>query len=564
MSSPASEESDATAPDETTPSDDAGASDDSASPDESTSPDDSDSPGDPKPPAWPRWRRRLLIAAGILGLALVGYVAGIATTLVLPTPVHTRYYEGTVSLHAWPSSTLKAPTVFGDIDVHFDGPVPAPGIELRTQVKGDVTDLFAREDVSVDTFRPTDGEVRRVASSALRGVVLRFGLGLLAAEAVMLTLLALGRRHHRHPSWIQVRVIAAATVIGVLVPAIAGWQAYRGDRVAAIRATSLLGTVRSNAGLLTDVQTRAQQVSRYVTNVLALSQSLQDSLVPPELAQQPAVRLLMVSDIHGANQYPIIKGLIADEKIDAVVDSGDLINFGNPREAEAAGIFTSIAQLGVPYIFVKGNHDATSATDRALLDRLAAIPNVVLLEPKNGQYQQVSVDGVTIGGFNDPRYYGDSDTDNDKKQKPRQKAFLAAYGDRTLPDIVVSHEPAAVEGIKTKGMLIDGHMHTPGIDGNRVTVGTFTGGGLFGKRIEESESGDGERATASYFFDIAVYGKSCSLVNLTRYSFRSIVEGRPAYDGLNVINGRSIVDTIPEGRTCGASNGIQRTPISPP
>ena len=67
--------------------------------------------------------------------------------------------------------------------------------------------------------------------------------------------------------------------------------------------------------------------------------------------------------------------------------------------------------------------------------------------------------------------------------------------------------------------------------------------------------------TASYFFDIAVYGRSCSLINLTRYSFRSVVEGRPAYDGLNVINGRSIADPAAKGRTCGGDQTVTRTPV---
>ncbi|MDF8265930.1 metallophosphoesterase family protein [Luteipulveratus flavus] len=510
------------------------------------------------------WMRRLLILVGVLVLALVGYLAGIATTTVLPTQVQTTYYRADVVLHAWPSSTLKASTVFGDVDVHFDSPVPAPGIQVDPQVKRDVTDLFARESLSVDTFRPSDAEIRDAARSALVGVAVRFGAGLLLAEAAMLTLLALGRRHHRRPSGRQIRVVAVAAVIGVLVPTLAGWQTYRGDRVATIRATSLLGTVRSNAGLLTDVRTRAQQVSRYVTNVLALSQSLQDSLVPQELNQAPAVRLLLVSDIHGANQYPIIKRLIADEKIDAVVDSGDLVNFGTVQEAEAAGFFTSIQDLGVPYLFVRGNHDATSADDQALLARLSRVPNVVLLEPSPGRYQQVSVGGVTVGGFNDPRYYGDEDRKNDEKQKPRQKAYASAYAGRELPDVVVSHEPAAVEGIRSKGLLVDGHVHTPALDGNRVTVGTFTAGGIFGERISEGTREDAERVTASYFFDIAVYGRSCSLINLTRYSFRSVVEGRPAYDSLNVVNGRAIVDQARSGRTCGTDQGVSRTTVPAP
>lgn len=508
------------------------------------------------------WRRRFGTALLLLILTVGGYLAGIASTSLWPTPIQTEYYEANVSLEAWPSSTVTAPTVFGDVEIGFDGPVPAPGIRVDTQVKRDVTDLFASDKVSVDAFKPSDAEIRQAAGDALRGVALRFGVGLVVADVLVLLLLAIGRRR-RLPTLRQTTLTAVATVIALIAPTLAGWQTYRVDRVSAFTTTSLLGTVRSNAGLLTDVQTRAKQVSRYVTNVLALSQSLQENLAPTELNQPAAIRLMMVSDIHGANQYPIIQRVIADEKIDAVIDTGDLLNFGSIQEAEASGIFTSIRQLGVPYIFARGNHDATSATDEALLRRLAQLPNVVLVEPSSGQYQQISVGGVTIGGLNDPRYYGDSDPKEDDLQKDSQKDFLRAYDGRTLPDIVISHEPAAVEGIDNKGLLVNGHVHEPDRDGNRVSVGTFTGGGLFGKRIADEAGGDkgGERETATYFFDIAVYGQTCSLVNLTRYSFRSIVEGRPAYDGLSVINGRSITSAAPEGRTCGTAQGMDRTTI---
>lgn len=504
------------------------------------------------------WALRVVV---VLAAALCAYLAGIATTVIWPTPVSTTFYRGSVTLQAWPSSTLSAPTVFGDIAVRFDSPVPAPGIVVETQVKADVTDLFSTSSLTPEDFRPSNADLRAAVTAALRGVALRFAVGVVGFLLVVLLIYALGRR--RTPGLAQAMASAVAASLAILLPATAMWQTYRIDRVVGFEATSLLGTVRSNAGLLSNVQERSREASRYVTNVLALSQSLQETLVPPELNQTPAVRLLLVSDIHGANQYPIMANLVKDEKVDAIVDSGDLINFGSVQEAESAGFFTSIADLGVPYIFIRGNHDASSATDESLLKRLAQIPNVVLLEPSRKRYQEVSIGGITVGGFNDPRYYGDGDPHLEKLQKDRQQDFLTAYGDRALPDIVVSHEPAAVEGIKTPGLLINGHLHQPGLDGNRLTVGTFTGGGLFGRRIAETAEKGTEQATARYFFDIAVYGQQCSLINLTRYSFSSIVEGRPAYDGLNVINGRTIISTPPKDRTCAMTQGDQRTPITP-
>src|SRR5665811_2385302 len=119
---------------------------------------------------------------------------------------------------------------------------------------------------------------------------------------------------------------------------------------------------------------------------LALSQALQEKFVPAEISKPPAALFLLVSDIHGANQYPMMKRIIDDEKITAVIDSGDLLNFGSVTEAEVSGIFTSIENLGVPYVFVRGNHDASSLADQALLQRMARIKNVVLLEPTPQSY----------------------------------------------------------------------------------------------------------------------------------------------------------------------------------
>ena len=75
-----------------------------------------------------------------------------------------------------------------------------------------------------------------------------------------------------------------------------------------------------------------------------------------------------------------MRTIVQEEGVDVVVDAGDLVNFGTVEEAEATGLFSGIESVGVPYLFVRGNHDANSATDTALLDRLARLPNVTLLE----------------------------------------------------------------------------------------------------------------------------------------------------------------------------------------
>jgi hypothetical protein len=224
----------------------------------------------------------------------------------------------------------------------------------------------------------------------------------------------------------------------------------------------------------------------------------------------------------------------------------------------------------VPYLFVKGNHDASSDVDRELLDRLAKVRNVVLLEPDARTYVVESFGGVRVAGFNDPRWFGDDNRDNAAKQKPAAERFAAAMTGQQAPDVLVSHEPAAVEDVADAGVRINGHMHTPDLKGNRIQVGTFTGGGPFSHFV--AEGGEGEELTGQpSAFDVAAFGEDCRISTLTRYQFRNVVEGRPAYDDVTLINGSRIEPEAPpaahaadEGadaparpRTCSAS--LQRT-----
>jgi predicted phosphodiesterase len=265
-----------------------------------------------------------------------------------------------------------------------------------------------------------------------------------------------------------------------------------------------------------------------------------------------AARVLLVSDIHGANQYALMKTIVQQERIDAVIDSGDLVNFGSATEADAAGLFQGIASLGVPYLFVKGNHDGRSDVDRELLDRLARVDNVVLLEPDAQTFVVESIHGVRIAGFNDPRWFGDDNTNNAAKQKPAATRFNDAMADLPAPDLVVSHEPAAAKDVARAGIRVNGHLHATELEGSRIGVGTFTGGGPFSHFIANStdaaaDGNDaGELTGQPSAFDIATFGTDCRLASLTRYQFRNVIEGRPAYDDVTLINGSRIEEKAPD------------------
>jgi len=510
------------------------------------------------------WRWRLWLTRGVELLVLVFAVTvgGISATSLFPTTVQTNHYRADVRLSALPTftSTIHSPTSFGDLDLEFASPFLAPGIDATVQVRESITSLFDERRMSIESLQPSSREVTDALGSGLTEMALKFAGGVLVMGVGAIILIAYARR--RRPTVRQAVSVGVAGLLAIGGTGIGIVGTYQPDQLRTFRTTGLLGTVRSNAGLLAGVEARAQEVTPYVTNLLALSAALQAKFIPADIGKPPAARLLLVSDIHGANQYPVMKRIVDDEKITAVIDSGDLLNLGSVTEAELAGIFASIKSLGVPYIFVRGNHDASSLTDQALLQRMQKIPNVVLLEPTPQTYTELGVNGVLIAGFNDPRFFGDDNKNIARKEQPAADLFNQAFASRPPPDIVVTHEPVAAGMVSSATLRINGHLHKDELEGNRIGVGTFTGGGTMSHFLPVTGDQAGELAGQPYAFDIAVYGQSCDLTSLTRYTFRNLIQGRPVYDDVSIINGKTIATREPDRRTCAADLGLSRTTVT--
>jgi predicted phosphodiesterase len=494
-----------------------------------------------------------------LTIVAVCYVAGVAATNLSPTMVETAHYRAVIRLDPLPLHTpvLHSPTIVGDVDVEFASPLVAPGIDMAVSVREEITNLFTRKDVSVRSLQPSNDEISKAASDAALGVGLRFFAGaFIAAIGLSLSVHYVRRQV---PERTHLAMVGSALLVASLGTAASIATTYQPDRFVEYRTSGVLGTVQRNAGMLAGVEARAEQVAPYLRNLLAVSQALQEKFVPSELSGPVAARVLLVSDIHGANSYSLMRTIIEEEQIDAVIDTGDLINFGRVPEAEAAGMFAGIESLGVPYIFVDGNHDASSPTDTALLRRMDAVPNVVLLQDAAGQHLRYSLNGLRITGFNDPRYFGDDSRDLQGKAAPAADAYNRAMEGQPESDVVLTHEPYAAELVDAGRLLIHGHIHTADRVDNRIQVGTFTGGGVV---THYTEGEDAELTGQPYAFDIATFGSSCSLTQLTRYSFRNVLEGRPAYDTVQVVNGERIQVPLTPAEQPAGTPGEGETPRS--
>jgi predicted phosphodiesterase len=508
----------------------------------------------------PRWAVRLLAALTLVAGCAAG---GIAATTLFPSSTETANYRAQLRLSADPHdiSRIHSPTIFGDINLEFDGLVPAPGVLASVQVKPSITDLLAQPKVSIQALEPGPQELSNAARGAAIGLGCRFAAGSLAIAALAVLGYAVWRRGR--PPASRLAAAGACWALACGLTGVSLWQTYRPDQLDAFKTTGILGAVQRNADLLNGVETRAQQTTPYLKNLLALSAALQDRYTPQTLSEPVAARILLVSDVHGAQQYPLMKAIVEEDHIDAVVDLGDLLNFGSVTEGETVGLFRGIASLGVPYLFVRGNHDAHAAGDTAVLERLARVPNVVLLQPDDAHYVEQTVHGVRIAGFNDPRWFGDDNHDNAAKQRPAAEAFTAAFADRPAPDLVVSHEPGAVRDLQRADVVAHGHMHSTSLKGNVIGVGTFTGGGPFSHFLQgkagDNGADEGEELTGQpSAFDVAVFGQDCQLTSLTRYQFRNVIEGRPAYDDVTLVNG-SRIERAPAAATAGAEDEPART-----
>lgn len=513
-----------------------------------------------------RWLGRVVL---LVALFVACNAGGVAATTLFPSEADTTNYGARLRLSLDPSgiSAIQSPTILGDIRLDFAGPLPAPGVVTQVHVKERITDLLASPNISVSSLQPSSLELEGAARQAAIAMGWRFAVGSLMVALAALSLYAAWR--HGFPRPRLVAAVAGAWVASCMATFSVVALTYQPERLETFVTTGVLGTVQRNSDLLEGVETRAEQTTPYLKNLLALSSALQDKYAPQALNAPVAARFLLVSDIHGGNQYAMMKTIVEQEQVDAVIDSGDLVNFGSTTEADAADIFRGIESIGVPYLFVKGNHDGRSDIDRELLDRLAKVPNVVLLQPDTQTYTVQSIHGVRVAGFNDPRWFGDDNRNNAAKQRPATDAFNAAMADAAVPDVVVSHEPAAVEGVDRAGVKVNGHLHKGELDANRIGVGTFTGGGPFSHFLTAE---DGQELTGQpSAFDIAAFGGDCRLASLTRYQFRNVIEGRPAYDNVTLINGSRIEETVPAddsagtARTCGrdVEPTTERIPASP-
>ncbi|WP_146605154.1 metallophosphoesterase family protein [Jiangella anatolica] len=438
-------------------------------------------PGDPaprrewqdyaRPATWPPWLRRTFTLLSPVALALVGAwialaVAGTTQAYVGPLAIDVAFrpaFTGESVIELDPVGAVVLDTHSGPVqlnisvrEVDLDGlngyvndPYSLAGLD--DQIGAGIQDVIV------------DAAVRAGLTAVVGGTL----AALLVLRSVRRTALAAG--------------VALAAVLGgygltalTFDPDAVREPAYTGPLAAA---PQLIGNAEDIA---TNFDAYADQLAGFVANVAAVY----DTTLNLETFQpnDDTIRVLHVSDLHlNPAAWDIIDAVAEQYAVDVIVDSGDIVDQGTPLENSYV---RPIADLGRPYVFVKGNHDSV-ATAAAV----AAAPNAVVLD---GEPAEVA--GLRFLGAPDPRFTPDKSVrgvpDEVIREGTEEFADEAAELDPP-PDVIVYHDPSHAElfdGIAP--LVLSGHAHKRDTyvldDGTRVMVQGSTGGaGLRGLRDED-------------------------------------------------------------------------------
>ncbi len=415
-----------------------------------------------QPTAHPRWHRLgmflAIVVVGMLGaglgLLLAGSTRADAGPFVLDLSLRPSTHAETV---------IEVPPL-GEIalDTHA-GP-----LQLDVRV-AELNEADARRIVKNPTQLASLGEQ---VNHDVRAALLR-----LLVKAVLVAILgaaALGFLVFRTPRrTVLTGVAAVAALLGTSGLAAA---TYNRDAIDEPTYTGLLASAPAAVGSVRDIVGNVDRYSQALGKLVGNVTQLYDAASGLR-SYQPAdntIRVLSVSDLHlSPTAFDVIRSTSKQFRVDLIVDTGDSTDYGSSTEN---AYVNEIGSLGLPYVWVRGNHDSTT-TQAAV----KALPNTTVLDGPEVR----TVKGLRFVGIGDPRFTPDKTTGGDDAPRSLQEAAgkkLCAPlidGEEKV-DIVMVHEPAAAEQcFGAAPLVLAGHTHKRSSerkDGTLLLVQGSTGG----------------------------------------------------------------------------------------
>jgi predicted phosphodiesterase len=313
------------------------------------------------------------------------------------------------------------------------------------------------------TRQVTEDSQDALAAAVARGVVV-------ALLAAVVTCAVVFRRR-------RAVLGGTALVAGVLV-ASGGIAAgtLRTEALTEPRFDGLLEQAPVLVGRVQDFDAYSNRLAELTSNVARVYGSLGTLPVAPDA---DATRVLWVSDVHNNPQsFLVMRQLIEQFDVAAVVDVGDITDLGSVPENR---FLTPIGTLGVPYLYVRGNHDSRAVTQAFI----ARQPGAKVLDDGD----VVEVGGVRFAGIGDPLFRPNKEVSteseaNNAKLLAAGEQLAEAIRDSDVPvDVALVHEPKMAPPLFGEvPLVLAGHTHKRGSrigDGTlELTQGSAGGAGL--------------------------------------------------------------------------------------
>ncbi|MFI5490940.1 metallophosphoesterase [Actinoplanes sp. NPDC051859] len=392
------------------------------------------------------WAQRVRVATAVLLVSLTGVVLG--TMLLAQSEIPVGPFRADMSI----SPSLEGGT---EVDIPPLGSLHLDSHDGPLHLKVNLGALDQqRTEALIDDPTAIGLAGQSAVDDVTRGVL---QLSLRALGAAIVCALVLAAIIFRNLRRVATAGVLALVVTGGSMGLAAG--TIRPDSIGEPRYEGLLvnaPAVVGDARRIADNYGRyADQLAQLVGNVSRIYTTVSSLPVEPS---GNTTRILHVSDLHlNPTTWNVIKTVVKSWDIDAVVDTGDIVDWGSSAETTYVN---GISQIGVPYIYVRGNHDSA-----AIQAAVARQKNAVVLD--NATY---TINGLTLAGIGDPEFTPDK-SETPEAADPANPAAnrLLLAGERLATTIRQSKTPIGVALVHDPAMapplsgvvpvVLAGHTH---------------------------------------------------------------------------------------------------------
>ena len=310
--------------------------------------------------------------------------------------------------------------------------------------------------------------VERAGADAFRSYAVRAWAFAVAGSAVAALVVFRGNR----PAVIG--TLVGGTLFVTALGAVT-WATYRPE---AFREPTYTGSLALAPDLIGPIEEAGARIAAFRSELDRLVRgtvSAYGALTAQPAPTVDATVVLHISDIHASPLGMDFAQQLAETfQADLVVDTGDITSFGTPVEET---ILDRIPGFGVPYVFVRGNHDSSSVAVQ-----IEDLPNGETLGGETFTVEGISIAGAAHPLFTPNRQPRYTDEEIEAALDEAGAAVAETLADE-VPDILAVHDDRMAEAMAGRvPLVLSGHFHrfnTEVVDGTLfLRVGSTGGGGL--------------------------------------------------------------------------------------